>query len=372
MSMDMFKRGLLSVRDLMRMPVLCLLLVFAPLSVAYATDSDVQQPQFDVKKLIFDHIKDSYEWHITTWGEKHISIYLPVILYSERTGWELFSSEVFHHNKEYNGFHLCDSGNNEGKIVEYDADGNEVRPFIDISITKTVFSVFINAVLLLAVVFGVAYGYKRRRKAGNDYAPRGFSGAFEMLVVMVVDDIAKPNIGRCYKRYVPFLLTTFLFIFISNLMGLLPMFPGGSNVTGNIAVTMVLAFCTFLAVNLFANKEYWKEIFWPDVPWWLKVPVPLMPFIELFGVFTKPFVLMIRLFANILAGHTVVLAFISIIFVTMAVNVYIGSAMTLLSVLLTVFISFLELLVAFIQAFVFTMLSAVFIGMSQPEEHSVN
>jgi F-type H+-transporting ATPase subunit a len=152
-------------------------------------------------------------------------------------------------------------------------------------------------------------------------------------------------------------------------MGLLPIFPGGANVTGNIAISLALALCTFITVNLFGNKEYYKEIFWPDVPVWLKLPVPLMPLIELVGVFVKPFALTIRLFANILAGHTALLAFVSIIFVTMAVNSYIGSGMTVVSVLFTIFMNVLELLVAFIQAFVFTMLSSVFIGLSQPEHH---
>ena len=152
-------------------------------------------------------------------------------------------------------------------------------------------------------------------------------------------------------------------------MGLLPFFPGGANVTGNIAVTFALAICTFIAVNFFGNKEYYKEVFWPDVPTWLKLPVPLMPLIEIFGVFVKPFALTIRLFANILAGHTALLAFVSIIFITMSVNQYIGGGMTVVSVVFTVFMNFLELLVAFIQAFVFTMLSSVFIGLSQPEHH---
>jgi F-type H+-transporting ATPase subunit a len=153
-------------------------------------------------------------------------------------------------------------------------------------------------------------------------------------------------------------------------MGLLPIFPGGANVTGNIAVTLALSICTYVAVNLFGNREYYKEIFWPDVPAWLKVPVPLMPFIELFGVIVKPFALTIRLFANILAGHTVVLAIVCIIFITMEVSMAIGSAMTFVSVLFTIFMNCLELLVAFIQAFVFTMLSSVFIGLSQPEHHT--
>lgn len=354
--------------SLIRAVLLGLLLSTQALSPLYASDS-AASVDVDVKKIIFEHVKDAYEWHITTLGDKHISIYLPVILYTERTGWILFSSKEFHHGGEYNGFYVASQGVNEGKVVER-VDGKEVRPLLDISVTKTVFALFINALLLLVIVLSIARMYKHRRSAGRLNAPGGFVGAFEMLVSMVVDDIAKPNIGAAYARYVPYLLTAFFFIFLSNIMGIIPFFPGGSNVTGNIAVTMVLAVCTFLAVNLFGNKEYWKEIFWPDVPVWLKVPVPLMPFIELFGIFVKPFALMIRLFANILAGHTVVLAFVSIIFVTMAVNSLIGTAMTFVSVVFTVFINFLELLVAFIQAFVFTMLSSVFIGLSLPQHHT--
>ena len=354
--------------SLIRVVLLGLLLSTQALSPLYASDI-AASADVDVKKIIFEHVKDAYEWHITTLGDKHISIYLPVILYTERTGWILFSSKELHHGGEYNGFYVASQGVNEGKVVER-VDGKEVRPLLDISVTKTVFALFINALLLLVIVLSIARMYKHRRSAGRLNAPGGFVGAFEMLVSMVVDDIAKPNIGAAYARYVPYLLTAFFFIFLSNIMGIIPFFPGGSNVTGNIAVTMVLAVCTFLAVNLFGNKEYWKEIFWPDVPVWLKVPVPLMPFIELFGIFVKPFALMIRLFANILAGHTVVLAFVSIIFVTMAVNSLIGTAMTFVSVVFTVFINFLELLVAFIQAFVFTMLSSVFIGLSLPQHHT--
>ncbi|MBQ5627889.1 MAG: F0F1 ATP synthase subunit A, partial [Bacteroidaceae bacterium] len=225
--------------------------------------------------------------------------------------------------------------------------------------------VFIISLLLIVIVVGTARWYRNRKP--TDEAPRGFVGIMEMVIVMVVEGVIKPNVGSTYKKYVPFLLTVFFMIFLTNLMGLLPIFPGGANVTGNISVALALALCTFVAVNLFGNKEYYKEIFWPDVPTWLKVPVPLMPIIELVGVVVKPFALTIRLFANILAGHTALLAFVSIIFVTMAVNVYIGSAMTVVSVFFTIFMNVLELLVAFIQAFVFTMLSSVFIGLSQPE-----
>ena len=345
--------------------LLFLFLSFA--GVVTASGHSSTSGKVDVKKIIFEHVKDTYEWHITTVGEKHIAISLPIILYSPRTGWEVFPSSVFHEQESYKGFYISYMGDNEGKIVENDANGEEQRPLIDLSITKTVLSVFISSFLLVVIVLSTARWYRRHK--ADDKAPRGFVGVMEMLITMVIDDIIKPNIGKNYKRYVPYLLTAFFFIFLNNLMGLLPIFPGGANVTGNIAVTFALALCTFIAVNLFGNKEYYKEIFWPDVPVFLKFPVPMMPLIELFGVFVKPFALTIRLFANILAGHTIVLAFICIIFITMSVSTYIGTAMTFVSVVFTIFMNVLELLVAFIQAFVFTMLSAVFIGLSQPEHY---
>lgn len=319
----------------------------------------------DVKKIIFEHVKDSYEWHITTVGEKHIAISLPIIIYSKRVGWEVFSSSVFHENETHKGFFISTIGDNEGKLVELDEYGNEQRPLLDISVTKNVLSVFITSFVLLFLVLYTARWYAKRKP--GDPAPRGFIGIMEMLITMVVDDVIKPNVGKKYRKYTPYLLTLFFFIFLSNIMGIIPVFPGGANVTGNIAVTLALALSTFLTINLFGNKEYYKEIFWPNVPTWLKFPIPMMPFIELFGVFVKPFALTIRLFANILAGHTVILAFVSIIFITMSVNTYIGSGMIVVSVFFTVFMNVMELLVAFIQAFVFTMMSSVFIGLSQPE-----
>ncbi len=345
--------------------LLLMLLPCCGVAAAGASQESAEAQAVDVKKIIFDHVKDSYEWHITTIGDTHVTLPLPIILYSSRTGWEVFSSSVFHHAPEHKGFRISQNGNFEGKIVELDAYGNERRPLLDLSLTKTVVSVFIISLLLVVIVVGTARWYRNRKP--TDEAPRGFVGIMEMVIVMVVESVIKPNVGSTYKKYVPFLLTVFFMIFLTNLMGLLPIFPGGANVTGNISVALALALCTFIAVNVFGNKEYYKEIFWPDVPAWLKVPVPLMPVIELVGVVVKPFALTIRLFANILAGHTALLAFVSIIFVTMAVNVYIGSAMTVVSVFFTIFMNVLELLVAFIQAFVFTMLSSVFIGLSQPE-----
>ena len=350
---------------LLRYIMLLLMLLPCCGAMAGSSHDNGEAQTVDVKKIIFDHVKDSYEWHITTMGDTHVTLPLPIILYSSRTGWESFSSSVFHHAPEYKGFRISQSGNYEGKIVELDAAGNERRPLLDLSLTKTVVSVLIISLILILIVVGTARWYRKRKP--TDEAPRGFVGVMEMVIVMVVESVIKPNVGSTYKKYVPYLLTVFFMIFLTNLMGLLPIFPGGANVTGNISIALALALCTFVAVNVFGNKEYYKEIFWPDVPVWLKLPVPLMPVIELVGVVVKPFALTIRLFANILAGHTALLAFVSIIFVTMAVNRYIGSAMTVVSVFFTIFMNVLELLVAFIQAFVFTMLSSVFIGLSQPQ-----
>ena len=352
---------------LLRYIMLLLMLLPCCGASAAGVSQNGEEKAVDVKKIIFDHVKDSYEWHITTIGDTHVTLPLPIILYSSRTGWVVFSSSVFHHAPEYNGFRISQSGNFEGKIVELDVEGNEQRPVLDLSLTKTVVSVFIISLILVLIVVGTARWYRNRKP--TDEAPRGFVGLMEMVIVMGVESVIKPNVGSTYKKYVPFLLTVFFMIFLTNLMGLLPIFPGGANVTGNISIALALALCTFVAVNVFGNKEYYKEVFWPDVPVWLKLPVPLMPVIELVGVVVKPFALTIRLFANILAGHTALLAFVSIIFVTMAVNVYIGSAMTVVSVFFTIFMNVLELLVAFIQAFVFTMLSSVFIGMSRVEPH---
>lgn len=343
--------------------ILIFLLSVAPMRLSAASGN----ASFDATKTIFDHLKDSYEWHITTIGGKHVTIPLPVILYSEREGWAIFSSEVFHHTDSHRGFSIAQEGAAEGKIVEQDDNGQWVRPLLDISITKNVLAIFLNALLLVVLVLFTARWYKRH--GCHDGAPRGFVGAMEMLITMIVDDVIKPNVGKQATRFTPYLLTVFFFILLSNLMGLLPIFPGGANVTGNIAVTLGLALCTFLAVNVFGNKEYWREILWPDVPLWLKLPVPLMPFIELVGIIVKPFALTVRLFANIFAGHTALLVFVCLVFITAAVNKYLGSAMTIVSVMFSVFMNILELLVAFIQAFVFTMLSAVFIGLAHPVHH---
>lgn len=320
----------------------------------------------DVKGVVFGHIGDAYEWHITTWGETHVTVPLPIIVYSPATGWHCFSSaRLAEHGGSYEGLRIAPEGSRyEGKLVEYDANGQEVRPW-DFSITKVVFALLFNSVLLVMIILSVAHWYRKRPQ--DSKAPGGFIGFMEMFIMMVNDDVIKSCVGPNYRKFSPYLLTAFFFIFINNLMGLIPFFPGGANVTGNIAVTLVLALCTFIAVNLFGTKTYWKDIFWPDVPWWLKVPFPMMPLIEFFGVFTKPFALMIRLFANMLAGHMAMLVLTCLIFISASMGPALNGSLTVASVLFNIFMNALELLVAFIQAYVFTMLSAVFIGLAQEE-----
>lgn len=328
------------------------------------TGNEQKENTVNVKEIVFGHIGDSYEWHVTTWGNTQITMPLPIIVYSNATGWNCFlSSRLEENGGSYEGFSIAPEGSKyEGKLVEHNAAGEEVRPW-DISITKVTFALLFNSVLLLVIVLSVAHWYRKRPQGAK--APGGFVGFMEMFIMMVNDDIIKGCAGPNYRKFAPYLLTAFFFIFINNVMGLIPLFPGGANVTGNIAVTMVLALCTFFIVNIFGTKHYWKDIFWPDVPWWLKVPIPMMPFIEFFGILTKPFALMIRLFANMLAGHMAMLVLTCLIFISASMSPTLNGTLTVASVLFNIFMNALELLVAFIQAYVFTMLSAVFIGLAQ-------
>ncbi|MBW6491659.1 MAG: F0F1 ATP synthase subunit A [Lentimicrobium sp.] len=327
--------------------------------------------EFNAGVMIIDHIIDSYEWHIATIGHTHISIPLPVILFDQGK-LHVFSSSRFHHgNDAYKGFKIeTAQGANRGKIVKVKEGTTETDPEVskplDFSITKNVVGVFVSFIVLLLVFFSVAKAYKRN--AGH--APKGIQSILEPLILFIRDEIAKPSIGHSYEKFMPFLLTMFFFIFFTNLIGLIPIFPGGANVTGNIGVTMVLALFTFFMTSFSANKSYWLHIFnTPGVPWWLKFPIPLFPIIEITGAVVKPFVLMIRLFANITAGHIIVLGFMSLIFVFAKISPGLGYGVSLVSVFFAIFISLLELLVAFIQAYVFTLLSALYFGMAT-EEHS--
>ena len=326
-----------------------------------------EQEALDVKQIVLSHIGDSYEWHICSVGERHVSVPLPVIVRSEAGKWHCFSSSRLHHGHAYEGFSIAEEGKYAGKIVEQTADGEQIRP-IDLSITKTVAGLFVNCTVLLLIVLGVARRYRNDKP--DTKAKGGLAGVLEMVIDSVMDGIIIPCVGPNYRKFAPYLLTAFFFIFVNNLMGLIPIFPAGANVTGNISVTLVLAMATFFAVNIFGTRDYWKEIFWPEVPTWLKVPIPIMPAIEFIGLFTKPFSLMIRLFANILAGHAIILILTCIVFATAELGAAVNGAMSAVSVVLSIFMNCLELLVAFLQAFVFTMLSAVFIGAAQhTEEH---
>lgn len=336
----------------------------AKTSVKKASSVVDKKKSVDVKELIFSHVGDTYEWHITKIGNTDLKIELPIIVYSKTTGWHLFNyGDIAKSGGSYNGFSVAPAGSRyEGKIVEYNAKGAEVRPF-DFSITKVTLALFINAVLLVALIMGVAQWY--RKHPDGKGSPGGFVGFMEMFIMMINDDVIKNCVGERYRKFSPYLLTAFFFIFLSNIMGLIPFFPGGVTITGNTAITLVLALFTFVITNFTGSRTYWKDIFWPDVPLWLKVPIPIIPFIEFFGIFTKPFALMIRLFGNMLAGHMGLLVFTSLIFITASINPFLCGTMSFISVLFSIFMDLLEVLIAFLQAYVFTLLSAAFIGLAQ-------
>ncbi len=331
-----------------------------------------KEPGFDAGKVIIDHILDAYDWHLFDIGPKEISLPLPVILFYEGRFHLFLSSRFDHGYASYKGFRIAHEGPRKNRIIRVLDDGKTPDPeaslLLDFSITKNVLSIFISAALLCLIFISVGKKYKQY---GSRAVPSGLQSFMEPLVLFVRDEIALSAIGpKHYERFLPYLLSLFFFIFFNNIMGLIPFFPGGANVTGNISVTLVLAMFTFFTTQLFANKGYWQHIFnTPGVPWWLKVPIPLMPLIELVGVIIKPFVLMIRLFANITAGHMIILGFVSLIFVLGEVSNAFGMAISPLSLVFLVFMGFLELLVAFLQAYVFTLFSALFFGMAVPEEH---
>lgn len=327
-------------------------------SCPFVGKAEEKEP-FNAGKTIIEHISDAHEWHIANFGETHFSIPLPVILYDDGKIVAFMSSKFHHGTAEYKGYKL----NEKGKIVKVD---ETAKPPLDFSITKNVTSLFISVILICWIFISIA----RRFKQHPNEAPKGLQSWLEPLILFVRDDIARPAIGeKRYEKYMPYLLTIFFFIFINNLLGLIPFFPGGANLTGNIAVTMVLALFTFIITTISGNKHYWKEIYnAPGVPWWLKV-IPLMPIVEIVGVITKPFVLMVRLFANMTAGHIIALGFISLIFIFGQMSPGAGYGFSIISVFFYVFMGLLELLVAFIQAYVFTLLSSLYFGMATAEHH---
>jgi F-type H+-transporting ATPase subunit a len=350
--------------------------LFAFGNAAFASDSEQEQKEekekFDVNEMIMHHIKDAHDWHILDYTDENdekvsISVPLPIILFYDGQLDVFISSEFEHGHKSVtkgsktyilheNKIYIADE---HGEISYKEEEGEHVivneKP-LDLSITKNVFSMMIVSIILLLVFIGVAKTYKKR--PGR---PKGLQALLEPVIMYVKDEIVYPNLGKKTDKFLPFLLTIFFFILFNNLMGIIPIIPGGANVTGNIAVTMTLALFTFFAINLNGNKHYWKHTLWmPGVPVFVK---PILAIVELMGMIVKPVALTIRLFANITAGHIIILSLVSLIFI------YESYVMSPVSVLFVLFMNCLELLVAFLQAYIFTMLSALFIGMAVEDHH---
>lgn len=334
------------VRKLTRLSILLsvILLTFSAAAMA-ASDGEEDKTSF-----IMHHVKDSHEWHFATIGHTHVTLSLPVIIYSSDRGIEFYSSSSFvdpdthHFGVEHNGYYIDD----HDKLKAVD----ESRFFIDLSITKNVAMLFLILVVTLYLTLSASGYYKKH----PNKAPRGIASFIEPIVLFVRDEIAKPNIGPKYKKFTPYLLTLFFFIWVGNLLGLM---PGAANLTGNIAVTFSLAIITFFITNFNGNKEYWKHVVaTPGVP--LPLLLVIVP-VEIIGLFTKPFALTVRLFVAITAGHIVILSFIGLIFV------FESYAVGVASTFMVVFINVIELLVATIQAYVFTLFSAMYIGSAVAE-----
>jgi len=329
---------------------------------AHAEGAHEESEAFNAGEMILEHIADAYEWHIMDIGHTHVTIPLPLILVNDGK-LDVFMSSGFHHGhdtvwteKGY-GYYL----NEKHKL-----ESTNKSSFIDLSITKNVAALFFSMIVILLIFMSVA----KRYKTNANQAPKGLQSLLEPFIMLIRDDVAKPSIGKNSDKYVPYLLTVFFFIWINNLMGLIPIAPFGANLTGNIACTMTLALITFFITLFSAKKDYWIHIVnTPGVPWWLKFPIPLMPVIELLGVFIKPFVLTLRLFANITAGHIIPLGFFSLIFIFGQQNMFTGYGVSVGSIALSLFMSVLELLVAFLQAYIFTLLSAMYFGQAVEEHH---
>lgn len=331
--------------------------------ISAAVSHDDGEKGVNPKEIIFEHLGDRYGWEVPF--NHHKTIHLPIIVFGS-DGMHVFSSARVLDGQTYvDGnatFYIAKDGPNKGKVVEL-VDGKEVKPF-DISITKNVAALFITIIIVIAMMFSL----RRFHLRNGMKAPRKGVGAIEALVVFIYNGVIKSTLKENAKKFTPYLLTVFFFIFVMNLMGLIVVFPGGANLTGNIAVTLVLAVMTFLVTNIFGTKHYWKEIFWPDVPLWLKFPLPIMPIIEIFGMFTKPAALTVRLFANMMGGHMIVIVLTLLIFIFAEMGAAVAGATTVVSVLFSIFMLLIDVLVSFIQAYVFTMLSTIFISLAQ-ERH---
>ncbi len=319
--------------------------------------------EVNVKDLIFDHLGDAYGWEVPF--NHSVRIPLPIIVWGQ-DGLHCFMSSRVTGGETYEGFKISTSEEHHGKLVQVLDDGSEYRPW-DFSITKNVAGLFISAAIVVLMMMSLKRWYVRNGMK----APRGFKGALELVFDFVYTDTIRPIMGKHAPKYAPYLLTAFFFILTMNLLGLIVIFPGGANLTGNIAVTFVLALLTFIITNLSGTREYWKEIFWPDVPLMLKCPAPIMPLVEVLGLFTKPMALMIRLFANMMSGHMVVIVLVSLIFIfSTQFSVGVGAFTTIFSMAFSLFMLLLDILISFIQAYVFTLLSTIFISMAIVEPHA--
>lgn len=347
----MTKKFNLNLRKLLTVSVLAIVILVVNTSNILASDPKEEQEEFNPSETIVHHVLDDHIWHF--FDGHYGTLYLPIIVYSDAKGFDVFSSKHFyddHHNLvEYNGYSM------EHGLALVDDHDHEAF-ILDLSITKNVLTLLINSLIIFLVFRAVARGYKKN--AGK--APKGIQAVFEPIIIYLRDDVIKPNVGPKYEKFLPYLLTLFFFILFGNIIGLL---PGAANMTGNIAVTLVMAMFTFIITNVKGNKGYWGHIFSPPgVPMALK---PLIVMVEIIGIFTKPISLTVRLFVAITAGHIVMLSLISLTFIFGSIAV--GAA----SSLIVLFINIIEILVAGIQAYVFTMFSALYIGLAvaEPEHH---
>lgn len=325
-------------------------------------------------EVLLEHVLDAHEFHFITVGENHVSIPLPVLLYSPQKGFSAFMSSRFHHGEQsYNGYRLIDApyldklneqgfdtkktGLSSGKIIAV-SDNNTYDASVkvyDFSITRNVAQMILALILLVWILTGIA---KKYQKKGSMSAPSGMQNAIEPVITFIRDEVGKSQLGNKYEKYMPYLLTVFFFILINNIVGLI---PGTANVTGNIAFTLVLGLISFIVILFNTNKHFWAHIFNPTAPGFVK---PILVLVEFLGIFTKPFALIIRLFANMIAGHMIIICLIMLIFIFGSLSVVAGYGFSPISLGFTIFIYFIEILIAFIQAFIFTNLTAVFISQS--------
>ena len=338
------------------------------------SDAVLEKESFNAGEMIMEHIDDSHEWHLWGEGSGSVSVPLPIILYHQDNGFSIFMSSNFHHgHTAYKGYRLL----TEHFLHKHEIDPNDyphdmvvavtaegkldkasTLKIWDFSITKNVAALLTSVFLLMWIFISIAKTYNKR----IGQAPTGMQSFMEPIIMFIRDDIAKPSIGDKYEKFMPYLLTLFFFIWINNVMGLIPLIPGGTNLTGNIAIPIVLALFTFVLTTINGNAHYWKHIFvMPGVP---KPILLILTPLEVVSIFIKPIVLVIRLFANITAGHIVMLVFFSLIFIFGETSVAAGYGVSVASVAFTVFLTFLELLVGVIQAYVFTLLSAIYFGMA--------